>query len=515
MKKIAWMFISRFLSHPPINDEDIGIQQDNLLQEYSNHHNNSLFFSEHGWNHTLFQWLCNMKERMQYCIETLWLSDYSSISHYINTGTLTIEKPLYMGRTSWTSDGNTGGKDIPITKLSLDTGEVPGMKHILWHIIPHIWLKPIILGKALVLSASCDGYQGYISWIIRHYTHLISNSVSFPSSDRLMISDWSEKKQICLQTIKEQWITLTSCHGVPCWPLELLDDLIQYDPLCARKTLRDFCYVSIWWWPPLEYKQRFKKLLESIDLHQSLYAVNNHTATEWFFGSQMRNFTDLEFHWMKPYIRGNRFGYIDYSTIDSTQPLNVQSLNVIPLGEVKPGIEYLQVTINHRIPVPYVIKDLVTFNEHGEYLVTGRMGMASNVANEHIEQKHILNCLKDLRHNYQWLSTYFALAGMELTDDHKLIFHRLIEYDKLSDNQIIYNTSDISKHIHHRFIAHHEQYRNFATKGKIISCQVTLLSTGSLINSLTKLWRRHGQSKIPHIGNSNYRELIVPIRKLM
>ncbi|HNG96949.1 MAG TPA: hypothetical protein PLW93_01605, partial [Candidatus Absconditabacterales bacterium] len=106
MKKIAGMFISRFLSHPPINDEDIGIQQDNLLQEYSNHHNNSLFFSEHGWNHTLFQGLCNMKERMQYCIETLGLSDYSSISHYINTGTLTIEKPLYMGRTSGTSDGN-------------------------------------------------------------------------------------------------------------------------------------------------------------------------------------------------------------------------------------------------------------------------------------------------------------------------------------------------------------------------------------------------------------------------
>lgn len=79
-----------------------------------------------------------------------------------------------------------------------------------------------------------------------------------------------------------------------------------------------------------------------------------------------------------------------------------------------PDQEYVQITLNHRIPVPYVVKDLVTFNDRGEYLVTGRIGMASNVANEHIEQKHVLECLQELSNTFPGLSDYQAIAGMEL-----------------------------------------------------------------------------------------------------
>jgi hypothetical protein len=32
------------------------------------------------------------------------------------------------------------------------------------------------------------------------------------------------------------------------------------------------------------------------------------------------------------------------------------------MHEVTPGIEYVQIVVNDRIPVPYIVKDIVEFN---------------------------------------------------------------------------------------------------------------------------------------------------------
>jgi hypothetical protein len=145
------------------------------------------------------------------------------------------------------------------------------------------------------------------------------------------------------------------------------------------------------------------------------------------------------------------------------------------LHEVVPGVEYVQVTINHRIPVPYVVKDVVVFNEEGEYLVTGRIGMASNVANEHIEQKHILACLEYLHSEYPDLSDYFAIAGMELTSDSKLIFHWLVEHKLPATSYQLPTISEIEEKIDQWFRTNHEQYTGFATRGLITCCKVRLV----------------------------------------
>ena len=68
--------------------------------------------------------------------------------------------------------------------------------------------------------------------------------------------------------------------------------------------------------------------------------------------------------------------------------------------------------------------------------------MASNIANEHIEQKHILDCLSYLHDHFPMISDYHAVTGLEMMDDHKMRLH----IDKLSDE------------VHEWFISHHEQY---------------------------------------------------------
>lgn len=447
------------------------------------------------------EWICKQ----------FWLFDYAKLKSYIDSETLTAEKPLYIGRTSGTSDGNNGGKDIPITKLSLENGEQKAMKNTLCSVVFDYGWRFLVKGRALVLSGWFDGRRWYISGIINHHSGYFGDYLTYPSKEILAESDRSKKKQRILADLRDNDVRISSIHGVPTWPLELLQYIVDEDIELAKKVFAGIAYISIGWWPALDYKKRYKKLFESIGITQDIAFTNNHNATEWFFGSQQRNFTDLDFHRMRPHIRWNWFAYIPLSDYDSTNPWNYNS--IIWIHEVVPGIEYVQIVVNDRIPVPYIVKDIVEFNSDWEYIVTGRIGMASNVANEHIEQKHILECLQSLHDQYPDCSDYFAIAGMEITESNALIFHRIIELKDVEMWHLQFLNLPqpliIEDFIHNRFIEHHEQYAGFVKRWKIIWVKVRTVWSGQIIQHLKKLGRWHEQSKIPHIGNENYSQIIL------
>lgn len=283
----------------------------------------------------------------------------------------------------------------------------------------------------------------------------------------------------------------------------MLSYIANQEPDLAKKVLSNFIYASIGWWPPLDYKHQYQSLLNRLDIRHKILASNNHNATEWFFGSQLWYFDDLDYHRMAPHIYGNWFGYIlhsDYLHIDQDMP------KIYTLDEVKSDTDYIQVTLNYRIPVPYIVKDIVRFDKDHNYIVSGRVGMASNVANEHIEQKHILDCLSYLHDQFPALSDYYAIAGIESTSDFKLVFHWVIESKDLDlDKDLITNK------IHERFISHHEQYAWFVKKWKIIWVKLYFIPSWSLIWSLRSLGRWHEQTKIPHIWDHNYKDIITKI----
>lgn len=444
-------------------------------------------------------------------LSLIWLWDYARIKPYIDLQMLTVEKPLYIWRTSGTSDGNNGGKDIPITQLSLEYGEQKAIKNTLCSVLFEQWGGFLFKWKALVLSGAFDGKKWYISGIINCHSGYFGDLITYPPKTILAESNRSLKKKIILDDMRKNDILITSIHGVPTRPLELIHFIIQEDRELAKKIFSWITYISIGGGPPLQYKKYYADMFKSLWVTKEIAFTNNHNATEWFFASQQRNLLDTWFHWMVPHIRGNRFWCIEYSIIDFSQPLSKYVWNILFLHQVVPGVEYLLVVLNHRIPVPYIIKDRVIFNDQWEYMVTGRVGMASNIANEHIEQKHILTCLADLHADFPFLSDYMAIAGMELTSDHILIFHWIIESSSLwyIDHQALAGL------IHQWFIDHHEQYAGFVARGKIRWCIVTSLPNGGIIEWLKKLGRRHEQSKIPTITDHNYQEIILPIRELI
>ena len=72
---------------------------------------------------------------VQTMVAFLGINRYQDIVSYIEEGGMTREEPLYIGRTSGTSDGNTGGKNIPITATSLEIGEKYAMRNTLLQVI--------------------------------------------------------------------------------------------------------------------------------------------------------------------------------------------------------------------------------------------------------------------------------------------------------------------------------------------------------------------------------------------
>lgn len=87
--------------------------------------------------------------------KTFGLNYYKDISPYIISGSLTKEPPIYIGRTSGTSDGNNGGKDIPVTATSLDTLERDAIRNTLYCLTQYDMkiISKIFAGKALTLTA--------------------------------------------------------------------------------------------------------------------------------------------------------------------------------------------------------------------------------------------------------------------------------------------------------------------------------------------------------------------------
>lgn len=181
------------------------------------------------------------------------------------------------------------------------------MRNTLMQVIKKTGIKNIAFGKALVMSASFGGKKGYISGIMNHYAGVFRKRLLYPPSSILSITNREEKKKTIIEDLKTNPLFISSAHGVAARPLEVLTQLKDTDPTLAKEVLQYFCYVSIGGGPPLDYKQRYQELLTSLGLKQRLCASNNHNATEGFFGSQLRDFDNLDFHYMTPYIWGNWF----------------------------------------------------------------------------------------------------------------------------------------------------------------------------------------------------------------
>ena len=421
-------------------------------------------------------------------------------------------------KTSWTSDAYQWGKLIP-TEWKTFKSERFSIERTLYH---YLWANPdskLLSPYSFSLTAPFDTVtmQWYISWAMRFH-NIVVGWMMYPSQEVLSVVNYKEKKERIIQELFEKMPTIRSFHGVPAWPLAIIDELISRDREKAKIILSQLEYVSIGWGAPLDYKKQYQQRLSILWLNQVLSWSNNHNASEWFFGSQIRNFSDLSFHRMLPVYETNFFLFVPSKSYKRRKDWELSFSDAIMqshlLHEVVAWIEYFMLFANDRIPRLYDIKDRIIFfdsSEWGvlEYEVVWRYSMSSNLINEHIESDILQEIFDQLKLEWFAIDKNAFVAGIELNKNKTAgIFHLLIEWE-LSPWQSLENLT-------HRFDVlmgeYNTQWKAFREHNeKITNCFVVLRTSWFIRTTMIELWLAHEQSKIPHLSDHNYEMIVKPL----
>lgn len=421
-------------------------------------------------------------------------------------------------KTSGTSDAYQGGKLIPIQRKSLKS-ERFAIEKTLYH---YLWENPesnIFFPYSFSLTAPFDetSMQWYISWALR-----LSNSLMewmmFPSQEILLLHDYNDKKEKILEELFERTPTIRSFHGVPAWPLSLIDELMSRDKEKAKEILSQLEYVSIGGWAPQDYKNQYQERLSLLWLDHAISWSNNHNASEWFFGTQIRKFSDLSFHRMLPVYETNFFLFIPQNIYKQRKSWEISVWEAIRLSdllhEVRPAIEYFMIFANDRIPRLYDIKDRVVFfkspeGDALEYEVVWRYSMSSNLMNEHIESDVLQDVLQQLVTEWYAIDKNSFVAGIELSEKKTSgIFHIMIE----GELPVWKTLQDLNSRFDFLMGEYNTQRKNFrAYNEKITDSCLVLREEWFIRTTMMKLWLAHEQSKIPYLSDHNYLMIVKPL----
>lgn len=417
-------------------------------------------------------------------------------------------------KTSGTSDANNWWKLIP-SNWSSFSNESIWIKRTLSFYLKYNKNSKLLFNRSFSLTApfDCLSRVGYVSWAIRYYNFLYKY-ISFPSTKIINIVDWNEKKEKIINMLLSLNILIGSFHWVPTWFLDIIYSLWIHSKTKTKKILKQCEYISIGWWPALDYKNIFQKYIFDLWLKQKIYASNNHNSSEWFLWSQIRFFDDLDYHWMSPVIQTNFYLFIPVNLFSEYESWKLSYNNLLLkshlLHEVIEEKEYLMIFANERIPRLYNIKDKVVFKNNSdwflEYVVTWRYGMSSNIFNEHLELEHILYSIDDLITCWYNIDKYNFVAWMQLIDN-CWIFHIIIEWNNFTETVI----QDMKQIIDNSLWWVNDQWKIFRWRKKIIDINLVIVQKYFIRNTLISLKKMHEQSKIPHLSDMNYEFIIKPL----
>jgi hypothetical protein len=521
VKKIINTLISKlFIQDLPTKDNAFIIQKQLLKRLLSSYKDNPLYRNIWLKQDETFDVLHWSETKLKEYISQFPLIEY--IDHILplykaKSGIVSDHYDLLI-RTSGTSDANNWGKLIPANWSSFHNENI-GIKRTLSYYLKVNPVSSLFFTSSFSLTAPFNKISkiGYVSGAIR-FINTFYKYMLFPSDDILDVDCWKQKKNMIVNQLLEKEVIVWSFHGVPTRWLDIINELIEKDSEIAKEVLKKCEYISIGWWPALDYKQQFQDILRSLWLSQKVYGSNNHNASEWFLWSQVRYFDDLEYHWMSPVMQTNFFLFVPVNLFDEYKNTLISYEDMIMqsflLHEVEFEREYMMLFANDRIPWLYNIKDKVIFKNNArewwdillEYLVIWRYGMASNLFNEHIELPHLLYVFDKLVAEWYQLDKNNFVAGMQFVNNNG-IFYIIVE----SSVTETYDAWSLISIVDVYLWEVNDQWKNFRDRKKIIDIKIIIVHKNYIRDNLIELGKMHEQSKLPHLSDYNYINIIEPL----
>lgn len=310
------------------------------------------------------------------------LGDYNTHRTYIERARSGGVDVLWPGRVRWfaKSSGTTEARSkyIPVTEDGLRCNHLRGMKDVAIVASRIYPTSKLFDGYTLTLGGSCVSEEdvgmacvGDLSAILISQTPRLASSFRRPSQRVALMPNFEEKiEALCRECAT---MNITSIAGVPSWNLVMLRRILEYS---GKRNILEV-------WPGLElfvhggvnfrpYRKVYERLIPSSKMHY----METYNASEGFFAMADRADAD-DMLLMLDY--GTFYEFLPTSKLDSPE-------SVVPLSEVKCGVEYAVIVSNCNGLWRYMIGDAVEFTSIRPYRIriTGRIRSYINAFGEEL-----------------------------------------------------------------------------------------------------------------------------------
>ena len=292
---------------------------------------------------------------------------------------------LWPGRTRWyaKSSGTTNDKSkfIPVTREGLQRIHYAGPFDSVAFYLRNNPESRLFDGRAMILGGShAPNYNlpgslvGDLSAILIENMNPLANLVRVPRKETALLSDFEVKRDRIAREAMNR--NVTNLSGVPSWMLSVLVRMLQ---LSGHDSIEQL-------WPNLEvffhggiaftpYRKQYEDIIRKADMHY----VETYNASEGFFGIQNEQ-ADKSMLLMLDY--GTFYEFIPMDEYGKENP------TVVPLSQVKTGVNYAMVITTTCGLWRYIIGDTVMFTSTNPYkfLITGRTKYFINAFGEELIQ---------------------------------------------------------------------------------------------------------------------------------
>lgn len=299
------------------------------------------------------------------------INTYEELKGYIMRMRKGENNVLWRGKVNWyaKSSGTTNDKSkfIPVSREGLKNIHYLGGTDC---VAAYLGINPksrLFTGKSLILGGSHapnlntpNSLVGDLSAILIENVPSLVNLTRIPPKEIALLSDFEEKRERIARFAFDK--NVTNISGVPSWMLSVLKhmlDITGHDRIDQLwPNLEVFFHGGVAFTP---YREQYKNIITLPGMHY----METYNASEGFFGVQT-DLTDPAMMLMIDY--GVFYEFIPMSEFGSEHP------KVIPLWEVKTGVNYAMVISTSCGLWRYLIGDTVKFTQTNPYkfVITGR-----------------------------------------------------------------------------------------------------------------------------------------------
>ena len=392
------------------------------------------------------------------------------------------------------SSGTTNSKSkfIPVSTESLEDCHYKAGKDMLSLYLNNNKDSQLMVGKCLRLGGSGELYEnnnsyfGDLSAIFIDTLPFWAELGSTPSNKVSLMTEWESKMEaIISETLNEK---VTSLAGMPSWMFVLLQNALK------RKKVKKISDI----WPNIEvyfhggvnfkpYKNQFENLFN--DKQLKFYEIYN--ASEGFFAIQDQN-NSSELLLMLDYGI-----FYEFLSMDSFNDLKQ---NIIPLWEVKVGINYALVITTNAGLWRYLIGDTIKFTTLKPYRIkiTGRTKHFINVFGEELIIENAEEAISLSAKEFSVSIINYTVGPVFMKKNSKGGHEWLIEFDKPPKN-IEYFSIFLDKKLKELNSDYEaKRYKSMTLKKPLI----TIAKKNLFYEWLSSINKLGGQNKIPRLSNS-------------